>query len=47
MTHMSPSTSNSMRADRPVRREPRSSSISRHMGSPRKRMTISRSEKEV
>ena len=47
MTHMSPSTSKSMRAERPVRRCPRRVSSTRHVSSPRKRMTISRSENEV
>ena len=46
-TQMSPSTSNSIRAERPVRRSPRSSSSSAHIGAPSRRMTISRSENDV
>ena len=37
----------SMRAERPVRRSPRSSSSSVHIGAPRMRITISRSENDV
>jgi hypothetical protein len=44
---MSPSTSNSMRAERPVRRSPRSETSNRHIGSPRSLTTISRSENDV
>ena len=47
MTHMSPSTSNNMRAERPVTRSPRRRFSNAQLSSPRKRMTISRSEKEV
>ena len=47
ITHMSPSTSNNMRALRPVRRVPRRRLSTSHISSPRNRMTISRSEKEV
>ena len=46
-TQMSPSTSNSMRAERPVRRSPRSSSSSCHISAPSRRITISRSENDV
>ena len=46
-TQMSPSTSYSMRAERPVRRSARSSRSACHASSPSRRMTISRSENEV
>ncbi len=46
-TQMSPSTSYSIRADRPVTRSPRSSSSACQAGSPSSRITISRSEYEV
>jgi hypothetical protein len=46
-TQMSPSTSSSIRAERPVRRCPRSSDSTSHNGAPSRRMTISRSENDV
>jgi len=44
---ISPSTSYSIRAERPVRRWLRNSSSNCHIGAPSRRMTISRSENDV
>ncbi len=44
---ISPSTSYSIRAERPVRRSLRNSSSAAHASSPNRRITISRSENDV
>src|SRR6266566_2786189 len=47
MTHISPRTSNNMRAERPVRRRARSSFSTFHVSSPRKRMTIALDRNQI